>query len=118
MQKDLDERAARQRRANALQHAALMAAQRAEEARLLNPILQLGNSQGDPQAAMEMISNLLGTVQIGEEREIRSPRDIAIRLSHLNSIGLNLEELMIMEATRRSMMDNQGAESDDDVPLG
>lgn len=31
-----------QRRANALQQATLLSAQRAEEARLLNPLLQLG----------------------------------------------------------------------------
>jgi hypothetical protein len=37
-----EETANRQRRASALQHAALMAAQRAEEASLLNPLLHLG----------------------------------------------------------------------------
>lgn len=67
---------------------------------------------------MEMISNLLGTVQVGDDRRpMRSPRDMAMRLSHLNSIGLNLEELMIMEATRRSMMDEPQNASDDDTPL-
>jgi hypothetical protein len=119
MEKYLEERAKNQRRANALQNIALVAAQRAEEARLLNPLIQLGNAEGDPRATMEMISNILGSVQIGDDRPLRSTRDVAVRLSQLNSMGLNLEELMIMEATRRSMMDEQGRDSDDgDIPLG
>jgi hypothetical protein len=42
MEKYLEERAKNQRRANALQNMALVAAQRAEEARILNPLIQLG----------------------------------------------------------------------------
>jgi hypothetical protein len=68
---------------------------------------------------MEMISNILGSVHVGDDAPMRSTRDVAIRLSQLNSMGLNLEELMIMEATRRSMMDQPDRDSDDgDVPLG
>jgi hypothetical protein len=42
MERYREEVAHMQRRANALQQATLMAVQRAEEARLLNPLLQLG----------------------------------------------------------------------------
>jgi hypothetical protein len=42
MERFRQEMANTQRRANALQHATLMAVQRAEEARLLNPLLHLG----------------------------------------------------------------------------
>ena len=42
MEKYLEERAKNQRRANALQNMALVAAQRAEEARIMNPLIQLG----------------------------------------------------------------------------
>jgi hypothetical protein len=77
--------------------------------------------QGDPQATMQMISNLLGSVDIGDDRPVRSQRDMAIRLSQLNSVGLNLEELMIMEATRRSMMEqpqnSTESSTDDETPL-
>jgi hypothetical protein len=65
---------------------------------------------------MEMISNLLGSIDVGDDRPVRSHRDMAVRLSQLNSLGLNLEELMIMEATRRSMME-QSQNADDDIPL-
>lgn len=42
MEKYIEEKENTQRRANALQNAALIAAQRAEEARILSPLLQLG----------------------------------------------------------------------------
>lgn len=66
---------------------------------------------------MEMISHLLGSINVGDDRPVRSQRDMAVRLSQLNSLGLNLEELMIMEATRRSMMDQPQNTVDDDIPL-